>query len=201
MNKASEGNEIPVELLQILKDGAVNMLHRICQQIWKTQLWSPDWKRSVLISIPKKGNAKECSNSHTIALISHSSKVMFKILQSRLQQFMNHELPDTQAGFRKGRGNRDQISNIRWIIEKAREFQKKKTSTSVLLTRTKPLTMWITTNCGKLLKKWVYQNTWPASREICMQVKKWSLELTWKSRLVPNQKRSTSRLCIVTLLI
>ena len=126
MNKASEGNEIPVELLQILKDGAVNMLHRICQQIWKTQLWSLDWKRSVLISIPKKGNAKECSNSHTIALISHSSKVMFKILQSRLQQFMNHELPDTQAGFRKGRGNRDQISNIRWIIEKAREFQKKK---------------------------------------------------------------------------
>ena len=110
------------ELFQILKDDAVKVLHSICQQIWKTQQWPQDWKRSIFISIPKKGNVKECSN--TIALISHASKVMPKILQARLQQYMNHELPDVQAGFRKGRGTRDQIANIRWITEKAREFQK-----------------------------------------------------------------------------
>ena len=115
---------IPVELFQILKDDAVKVLHSICQHIWKTQQWPQDWKRSVFIPIPKKGNAKECSNYHTIALISRSSKVMLKILQARLQQYVNHELPDVQAGFRKGRGTRDQIANIRWIIEKAREFQK-----------------------------------------------------------------------------
>ena len=123
-NKASGGDEIPVELFQILKDDAVKVLHSICQQIWKTQQWPPDWKRSVFIPIPKKGNAKECSNYRTIALISHASKVMFKILQARLQQYMNHELPDVQAGFRKGRGTRDQIANIRWIIEKARVPEK-----------------------------------------------------------------------------
>ena len=100
------------------------MLHSICQQIWKTQQWPQDWKRSVFIPVPKKGNANECSNYHTIAFISHTSKVMFKILQARLQQYMNHELPDVQAGFRKGRGTRDQIANIRWLKEKAREFQK-----------------------------------------------------------------------------
>ena len=116
---------IPVELFQILKDDAVKVLHSICQQIWKTQQWPQDWKRSVFIPIPKKGSAKECSNYHTIALISHASKVMLKILQARLQQSsVNHELPDVQAGFRKGRGPRDQIANIRWIMEKAREFQK-----------------------------------------------------------------------------
>ena len=98
--------------------------HSICQQIWKTQQWPQDWRRSVFIPIPKKGNAKECSNYHTIALISHASKVMLKILQARLQQYVNHELPDVQAGFRKGRGTRDQIANIRWIINKTREFQK-----------------------------------------------------------------------------
>ena len=124
MNKASGGDRIPVELFQILKDDAVKVLHSICQQIWKTQQWPQDWKRSVCIPIPKKGNPKECSNYHTIALISHVSKVMLKILQSRLQQYVNHELPDVQAGFRKGRGPRDQIANIRWIMEKAREFQK-----------------------------------------------------------------------------
>ena len=118
------GDGIPVELFQILKDDAVKVLHSICQQIWKTQQWPQDWKRSVYISIPKKDNAKECSNYHIIALISHISKVMLKILQARLQQYMNHEVPDVQAGFRKGRGTRDQIANIRWIIEKAREFQK-----------------------------------------------------------------------------
>ena len=100
------------------------MYRGIYQQIWKTQQWPPDWKRSVFIPIPKKGNAKECSNYHTIALISHPSKIMLKILQARLQQYMNHELPDVQAGFRKSRGTRDQIANIHWIIKKAREFQK-----------------------------------------------------------------------------
>ena len=100
------------------------MLHSICQQIWKIQQWPQDWKRSVFIPIPKKGNTKECSNYHTIALIAHASKVMLKILQAKLQQYMNRELPDVRAGFRKGRGTRDQIANIRWIMEKAREFQK-----------------------------------------------------------------------------
>ena len=112
-NKASGGDGIPVELFQIPKDDAVKVLHSICQQIWKTQQWPQDWKRSVFITIPKKGNAKECSNYRTSALISHASKVMFKILQARLQQYVNHELPDVQAGFRKGRGTRDQIANIR----------------------------------------------------------------------------------------
>ena len=106
-NKASGGDGIPVELFQILKDDAVKLLHSICQQIWKTQQWPQDWKRSVFIPIPKKGNVKECSNYHTIALISHTSKVMHKILQDRLQQYVNRELPDVQAGFRKGRGTRD----------------------------------------------------------------------------------------------
>ena len=113
-----------VELFQILKDDAVKVLHSICQQIWNVQQWPQDWKRSVFIPIPKKGNAKECSNYCTIALISHTSIVMLKILQARLQQYMNRELPDVLAGFRKGRGTRDQIANICWIIKKAREFQK-----------------------------------------------------------------------------
>ena len=111
-------------LFQIFPDDAVKVLHSICQQIWKTQQWPQDWKRSVFIPISKKGNAKECLNYHTIALISHVSKVMLKILQARLQQYVNRELPDVQAGFRKGRRTRDQIANICWIIEKAREFQK-----------------------------------------------------------------------------
>ena len=125
MNKASGGDRNPVELFQILKDDAVKMLHSIYQQIWKTQQWPQDWKRSVFILIPKKGNAKECSNHHTIVLISHTSKVMLKIFQARLQQYMNRELPNVQAGFRKGRETRDHNANIHWIIEKAREFQKK----------------------------------------------------------------------------
>ena len=112
MNKASGGDGIPVELFQILKDDAVKVLHSICQQIWKTQQWPQDWKRSVFILIPKKGNATECSNYCTIALISHTSKVMLQILQGRLQQYVNCELPDVQAGFRKGRGTRDQIASI-----------------------------------------------------------------------------------------
>ena len=124
MNKAAGGDGIPVELFQFLKDDAVKVPHLICQQIWKIQQWPQDYKRSVFISIPKKGNAKECSNYSTIALISHASKVMLKILQARLQQYVNCELPDVQAGFRKGRGTRDQIANIRWIIEKARVPEK-----------------------------------------------------------------------------
>ena len=123
-NKASGGDGIPVELFQILKDDAVNVLHSICQQIWKTQQWPQDWKRSVFIPIPKKGNAKECSNYRTIALISLASKVMLKILQARLQQYVNCELPDIQAGFRKGRRTRDEIANIHWMIKKTRQFQK-----------------------------------------------------------------------------
>ena len=121
-NKASGGDRIPVELFQILKDDAVKVLHSICQQIWKTHQWQQDWKRAVFIPIPKKGNAQECSNYCTSVLISHANKVMLKILQARLQQYVNRELPDVQAGFRKGRGNRDQIANIRWIVEKARKF-------------------------------------------------------------------------------
>ena len=120
VKKVSGSDGIPVELFQILKDDAVKVLHSIYQQIWKTQQWPQDWKWSVFIPIPKKGNAKECSNYHTIALISHASKVMLKTLQTRLQQYVNSELPDVQAGFRKGRGTRDQIANIK----KAREFQK-----------------------------------------------------------------------------
>ena len=123
-NKASGGDGIPVELFQILKDDAVKVLHSICQEIWKAQQWPQAWKRSVFIPIPKKGNAKECSDYRTLALISHASKVMLKILQARLQQYMNRELTDIQAGFRKGRGTRDRIADIHWIIKQAREFQK-----------------------------------------------------------------------------
>ena len=166
MNKASRGDGIPVELFQILKDDAVKVLHAIWQQIWKTQQQPEDWKRAVFIT--NKGNVKECSNYCTIALISHATKVMLKILQARLQQYMNHELPDVQAGFRKGRGSRDQIANIRWTIKKAREFQKN-IYISALLTMPKPLTVWITINCGKFWKRWECQTTWPASWETCMQ--------------------------------
>ena len=142
-NKASGGDGIPVELFQILKDDAVKVLHSICQQIWKNSARPQAWKRSVFILNPKKGNAKECSNYHTVVLISHASKVMLKILQARFQQYMNQELPDVQAEFRKGRGTGDQIVNICWIIEKAREIQK---TSSASLTMIKPLTMWITKN-------------------------------------------------------
>ena len=156
-NKASGGDRIPVELFQILKDDVVKVQHSICQQIWKTQQWPQDWKRSVFIPIPKKGNAKECSNYSAITLISHASKVMLKILQARLQHYVNHELLDAQAGFRKGRGTRDQIANIHWIIEKAESSRR--TLIMALLIMPKPLTVWITTNCGKLFKRWEYQAT------------------------------------------
>ena len=143
MDKASGGDGIPVELFQILKDDTVKVLYSIRQQIWETQQWPQDWKRSVIIPIPKKGNAKECSNYRTVAFISHASKVMLKILQVRLQQYVNHEFPDVQAGFGKGRGTRDQIRK-----------QESSRKTSALLTMPKPLTVWITANCGKFLKRW-----------------------------------------------
>ena len=126
MNKASRGDGIPGELFQILNDDAVKVLHSICQQIWKTQQWPQDWKRSVFIPISKKGNAKECSDYHTIALISHASKAMLKILQARLQQVLvNRELSGVQTGFRKGRRTRDQIANIHWIIKKSKRVPEK----------------------------------------------------------------------------
>ena len=147
MNKGRGSDGIPVELFQILKDDAVRVLHAIYQQIWKTQQWPQNWKRSVFILILKKGNAKECPNYRRVALISHASKVMFKILQAKLQQCVNRELSDVQTGFRKGRGTRDQVASIRWKFEKAREFQKN--MYFALLTMPKPLIVWITTNCGK----------------------------------------------------
>jgi len=152
MNKARGGDGIPAELFQILKDDAVKVLHSICQQIWKTQPWPQDWKRSYFIPIPKKGNAQECSNYHTIALISHTSKVMLKIPQASLQQYVNCELPDVQAGFRKGRGTRDQIATSAGSSKKQESSRKK--STSALLTMPMSLTVWITSNCGKFFKRW-----------------------------------------------
>ena len=151
MNKSSGGDGITVELFQILKDGAVKMLYSIYQQIWKTLQRPQDWKSSVFIPIPKKGNAKDCSNYSTIALISHASKVMIKILQASLQQYLNHEFPDIQAGFRKGKGTRNQIANICWFIEKAREFQKNIYFCFIDYAKA---FVWITTNCGKFLKRW-----------------------------------------------
>ena len=141
----------------------------------ETHQWPKDWKRSVFIPIPKKGNAKECSNYRTIALISHASKVMLKILQARLQQYLNRELPDVQADFRKGRRTRDQLPTSAGSWKK--QESSRKTSISALLTMPKPLTVWITINCGKFFKRWEYQNTWSASWEICMQVRKQQLEL------------------------
>ena len=165
-NKNSGGDGIPVELFQTLKDDAVKVLHSTCQQIWKTQQWPQDCKRSVFIPIPKKGNDKECSHYHTIILISQASKIMLKILQVRFQQYVNSELPDVQVGFRKGRATRNQIANIRWIIEKAKSFRE--TSTSALLTMPKPLTVWITTSSGKLFKRWNISPPYlPPKKSIC----------------------------------
>ena len=161
MNKASGGDGIPVELFQILKDDAMKVLHSVCQHIQKTQQWPQDWKRSVFIPIPKKGNAKECSNYCTIALISHASKVMLKILQARLQQYLNCELPDVQAGFRKGRRTRIKSPTSTGSQKTAREFWKKFTCAS--LSMLKPLNVWITMNCGQFLKRREYQTTLFAS--------------------------------------
>ena len=182
------------------------MLWKGCTQyaskFGKTQQWPQDWKRSVFIPISKKGNIKECSNYRTIVFISHASKIMLKILQARLQQYINRELPDVQAEFRKGRGTRDQIANICWIIIKAREFQKN--IYFCFLDDAKAFDCVVTTNCGIFFKRWEYQTTWLASWEICMQVRKQQLELYIEQFFFsdfPNGERNTSRLYIVTLLI
>ena len=153
------------------------MLHSICQQIWKTQQWPQAWKRWVFIPIPKKVNAKECSNYCTIALISHTSKVILKVLPGRLQQYVSCELPDAQAGYRKGRGTRDQHDDPTSAGSSKKQESSRKTSISPLLTLPKPLTVWLTIPCGKFWKRWAYQTTWPSSREICRQVRKQQLEL------------------------
>ena len=150
MNRVSGGDGIPVELFQVLKDVSVKVLHSICQQTWKAQQWPQDWKRSVFIPIPNC-NVKECSNYHTVALISHTSKVMLKILQARLQQYMNHELPNVQAGFRKGRGTRVKMTTSSASSKK--QESSRKTSIYSLLTMPKTFTVWITTNCGKFSKR------------------------------------------------
>ena len=157
MHKASGGDGIPVELFQILKDDAVKMLHSICQQIWKTQQGPQDWKRSVFFSISKKGNAKECSNYHTIALISHTSKVMLKILQARLQQYVNHELQMFQLVLEKAEEPEIKLPTTTGLSKK--QESSRKTPTSAILKMPKPLIVWITTNCGKFFKRWEYQTT------------------------------------------
>ena len=170
MNKASGGDGIPVQLFQILKDDALKVL-TICQQLWKTQLWPQDWKRSVFIPIPKKGNAKECSNYCIVTLISHASKVVLKILQARLQQYVNCKIPDVQTGFSKGRGTRDQIANICWIQQES-----SRKTISVILTMSTP------------------------EKSVCMSRSN-SWNWSWNNRWVPNRERSTSRLYIVPLFI
>ena len=156
-NKASGGDGIPVELFQILKDDAVKVLHSICQHIWETQQWPEDWKRSVFIPIPKKSNSKERSNYCTIALISHASKVMLKILQARLQQYVNRELPDVQLVLEKEEEPEIKLPTTSGSWKK--QESSRKTSISALLTMPKALTVWITTNCGKFFKRWEYQTT------------------------------------------
>ena len=174
MNKASGGDEIPVELFQILKDDAVKVLCSLCQQFSKTQQWPQDRKRSVFIPIPNKGNVKECSNYRTIALISHTSKVMLKVLQARLQQYMNYQIPDVPAWFRKGRGNRSDCQHPLDLWKNKRIPGK---HLYLLYWLAKALTVWITINCEKFWKRWAYQTTWPASWESCMQVRMQQLEL------------------------
>ena len=173
MNKASGGDGIPVELFQILKDDAVKLLHSKCQQIQKIQQWSQGWKRSIFIPVPKNHNTKECSNYQTIALISHASNVMLKILQARLQQYVNFQMFKMDLE----KAEEQEIKLPTSIGSSKKQESSSKTSTSVLLTRPKPLAVWITTNCGKFLKRWEYQTTRPDSWEICMQAKKHQLEL------------------------
>ena len=168
------------------------MLHSVCQKLWKTQQWPQDWKRSVFISIPKKGNAKEFLNYHTIALVSHAGKVMLKILQARLQQYVNWELSDLQGGFRKKQ--RNQRSNCQHPLDHQKSKSSRRTSISALMTMPKPLTVWITIDCGKFWKRWEYQTTWSASWETYMQVRKQQLELDM-------EQQTGSKLYIVTPLI
>ena len=185
---------------QILKGDAVNVLHSICQQIWKMQQWPQDWKRYVFIPIPKKDNVKECSNYHTIMLISCASMVMLKILQARLQQYMNQEFPNVQAGFRK-KPEKPETKLPTFVGSQRKQANSRKTSISASLTRLKPLTVWITINCGKFLKRWKYQTTLPVFWETCMQVKKQQLEADMEQLRVQNWEKSLARLYIVTLVI
>ena len=166
--KASGGDGIPAELFQILNDDAVKAMHSISQKIWKIQQRSQDWKKSVFIPIPENSNAKECSNYSTIVLISHVSKLMLKILQARLQQYVNWELQDIQIILKKVRGTRDQIANIWWITEKAREFHKNIYFYFIDCANT---FVWITTNCGKFFNGWKYQTILPVSWKTCMLAK------------------------------
>ena len=198
-NKASGGDGIPVELFQILKDDAVKVLHSICQQIWKTQQWPQDLKRAVFIPIPKKGNDKECSNYRTVAFISHASKVMLKILQARLLQYVNRELPDVQLVLEMAEEPEIKLPTSTGSSKK--QESSRKTSISALLTMAKPLTVWITINCGKFLKRWEYQNTWPASWETYRQVRKQVRTGHGTTDWFQIRKMSTPRLYIVTLLI
>ena len=197
-NKASGGDGIPVELFQILKDDAVKVLHSKCQQIWKTQQWPQDWKRSVFIPIPMKGNAKECSNYCTTALSSHTRKVMLKILQARFQQYVNHEFPDVQARFRKGRGTRDPIANIHWINKKAREVQE-----NIYFCFTDYAKVFDCVDHNKLCE--ILKEMGIPHHPTCLLRNLYAgqeaTELDMNNRLVPNRERSTSRLYIVTLLI
>ena len=175
MNKTSGGDRIPVELFQILNDYGVKMLHSICQQIWKTQQWPQDWKRSVFIPIPKKGNAKESSNYRTIALISHASKVMSKFYKPCFNSMWILKFQMFKLDLEKAEEPEMKLSTSFGSSKK--EESSRKTSTSASLTMPKPLTVWITINCGKFFKGWEDQTTWPSSWEICMQVKKQRLEL------------------------
>ena len=204
-NKASGGDGIPAELFQILKEDGVKVLQAICPQIWKTQQWPQDWKRSVFIPIPKKGNAKERSNYCIIALISHASKVVLKVLQARLQEYVNQELPDVQVGFRKGRGTKNQIANIRCVIEKGRQFQKD--ICFCFIDYAKAFDCVDHSKLWKILKKMgipdqltcLLRNMY-ADQEATVRTGHGTTELDME-QLVPNRKRSTSRLYIVTLLI
>ena len=159
MNKASGGDGIPIELFQNLKDDAVKVLHTICQQIWKMQQWQQDWERSVFIPVPKKGNAKKCSNHRTIALISHASKVLLKILQARLQQYLNCELPDVHVANVLEKAEEPEIKLPTSAGSWKKQKSSRKTSISAFLTMPKPLIVWITINCGKFFKRWEYQTT------------------------------------------
>ena len=158
VNKASGCNEIPAELFKSLKEDAIKVLHSLCQQIWKTQQWSQDWKRSILIPVPKKDSNKECTNHWTVTLISHASKVMLNILRARLQHYVNQELTDVQVGFRKGREARDQIANLHWVKGKARGFQE---NICFCVIDYAKVLVWIITNCGKLLERMEYQTILP----------------------------------------
>ena len=177
----------------------MKVLHSICQQVWKTQQWPQDWKRSVSFPVPKKGSAKECSNCCIIALISHACKVILKILQARLQHYVNRELPDVQAGFKKGRGTRDQIANICWFIEKARNFQKN--IYFCFIDYAKAFDWADHNKLWKILQEVeIPDHLTCLLRNVCRSRSN-SWNWTWNNRLVPNWERSTSRLYIVTLLI